>query len=177
VLDRYLVPFTLCRLPHLPLRLIIIDDATFVSLFSTTGESQLHLGIPPAEVEPERDKRDPAPRCPTDQAADLRAVQEQFSRPLRFVVCVPPLFVWRYVAVEQPHLAPLDPGITAGQVGPAPPETFYFGPLQDYSRLVGIEDFEVPPGPLVRSDRAFSHVVNDRQGQPIARQGILTEAR
>jgi len=76
VLDRPLISFTPGCLPHLPFCLIIIDKTPFVSFFPAPGKGQLNLDESASEVQPERDKRNSTPRCPTDEAADFCSVQE-----------------------------------------------------------------------------------------------------
>ena len=76
-------------------------------------------------------------------------MQEQFSRPFRLVIRIPPLLIRRDVAVEEPCFIPLDTGVAAGKVRPPYPETFYFGPLQNDTCLERFEYLIVPSGPLV----------------------------
>ncbi len=156
-----LFPVTFCCLPHLAPRLIIIDHPALVSLFPSAGKSDQCFDVPPAEVDLQWYERYTTPGRFTDESSDLRAVEEQFPRPLRFMICVSSLLIRRDVAVEEPDLTALDTGIAASEVRPAHPETFHFCPLQNDTCFERFEDLVVPSSPFICCYLTLSHTTND----------------
>src|SRR5262245_27670313 len=83
-------------------------------------------------------------------------MQQELSRSERIVVGAVPLRVRADVETQKPGLVPLDPSVRLLQVRAAIPERLDLGPLEDESRLVGLEDVEVVVRSPVRRDELLA---------------------
>src|SRR5215831_13452008 len=74
--------------------------ALIVELFAPR-QGELHLRLAPQEIELEGDQRQPTLLCLAHQPANLLFMQQQFSRPLGFMIRIAAVRVWTDVAVVQ----------------------------------------------------------------------------
>src|SRR5690606_27122139 len=98
------------------------DVFPFVPLLLAPGQGQLHLGpAPVAEVDPQRDQRQPLfPRL-AHQTPDFVLVQHQLAHPGRLVVKPVAVGVGADVHVVQVYFAVFHPGEGVVEVDPARP--------------------------------------------------------
>ncbi len=115
------------------------DGVPFVVKLLALAQPQEHFGTPLLEVELERDHCQPLFAALGGELLDFAPMNEQFARPLRYVIELVAPLVFRNIAAQEPQLAAAEPGVGLFQRYLAGSQAFDFAADQDNPALERVE--------------------------------------
>src|ERR1051326_588916 len=138
---------------HFPFGVATPSGLPLVVQLFALAERQRHLRYSVAEVELERNERQPLPFDGSDETTDFLAMEQQLARSLGFVVRITAPFIGRDVHVDEEDLAIANDSVRVSNVGFAVPERFHLSAGENDAGLPRIEDLVIKSRALVARDR------------------------
>lgn len=126
---------------HVPFHRVLFEFLAFVVQLSAFAQSEQYLGPAEFEIHFERNQSEPFFKGAACEAFDLAAMDEQFSRPFRFVIESIGLLVFGDFAADEPDLVPLDPAIGVFERDFAVTQAFHFAPHEHHAAFERLEHF------------------------------------